>query len=262
MTPLASTSRLVCALAAAFAAADTGSVESQAEIQINLCSDPAQVISTLALVGDRKPTTVWLFDSPTLDLNRAGLRLRLREHRKGSELTLKVAGQNCEQVNPALLKPNGKCEADLHGDALDDVISLSRRLEKSDRERLLASDTARGAPLAAALTAAMEPSQRTMLAEHRSVTGGAEPLPSDISRLGPSSERFARRRGLDTSGRAGIRRAFREDAAQRGARAALRTHTARERGRPRDMSRSGVAGEEQAHAARALTTLTGRQGLN
>ena len=194
MTPLASTSRLVCALAAAFVAADTRSVESQAEIQINLCSDPAQVISTLALVGDRKPTTVWLFDSPTLELNRAGLRLRLREHRKGSELTLKVAGQNCEQVNPALLKPNGKCEADLHGDALDDVISLSRRLDKSGRERLLASDTARGAPLAAALTTAMEPSQRTMLAERRSVTGGAEPLPADISRLGPSTVRTYRNR--------------------------------------------------------------------
>ena len=194
MTPLASTSRLVCALAAAFAAADTRSVESQAEIQINLCSDPAQVISTLALVGDRKPTTIWLFDSPTLELNRSGLRLRLREHRKGSELTLKVAGQNCEQVNPALLKPNGKCEADLHGDALDDVISLSRRLDKSGRERLLASDTARGAPLAAALTAAMEPSQRTMLAERRSATGGAEPLPADISRLGPSTVRTYRNR--------------------------------------------------------------------
>ena len=33
-----------------------------------------------------------------------------------------------------------------------------------------------------------------MLAERRSVTGGAEPLPSDISRLGPSTVRTYRNR--------------------------------------------------------------------
>ena len=47
----------------------------------------------------------------------------------------------------------------------------------------------RGAPLAAALTAALEPRQSTMLAERRSATGGAALLPADVARLGPSSVR-------------------------------------------------------------------------
>jgi len=183
---------LLLGAGAVFVAADAGGVESRAEIQINLCSDPPRVVSALALTADRMPTTIWLFDSPTLELNRAGLRLRLREHGKESELTLKVAGQNCEQVNPALLKPNGKCEADLHGDALDDVISLSRRLDAPGRARLLAPDDTRGASLAAALTAALEPRQRTMLAERRSATSGAAPLPAEVARLGPSSVRTYR----------------------------------------------------------------------
>jgi hypothetical protein len=191
VTPHGLTTLLLCA-AAVFAATDACGVESRAEIQINLCSDPTRVVSALALAAERKPTTIFLFDSPTLDLNRAGLRLRLREHDKESELTLKVAGQNCEQVSPALLKPDGKCEADLHGDALDDVISLSRRLDAPARARLLAPDETRGAPLVAALTAALEPRQRTLLTERRSATGGTALLPADVARLGPSSVRTYR----------------------------------------------------------------------
>jgi len=185
------TALLLCA-GAVFAAADARGVESRAEIQINLCSDPVRVVSALALAADSKPTTIWLFDSPALELDRAGLRLRLREHGKELELTLKVAGQNCERVNPALLKPDGKCEADLHGDALDDVISLSRRLDAQARVGLLAPNVTRGASLAAALTATLEPRQRTMLAERRSATGGAALLPADIARLGPSTVRTYR----------------------------------------------------------------------
>ena len=131
---------LVCAGSVFLATDDARGVESQAEVQINLCSAPARVISALGLVEKGKPTTVWLFDSPALDLNRQGLRLRLRQQGKGSELTLKAAGQNCAQVDAAQLKPDGKCEADLHGDALDDVVSLTRQLDRQEHGRLLAPD--------------------------------------------------------------------------------------------------------------------------
>ncbi len=110
------------------------------------------MIGALQLVEKGKPTTVWLFDSPTLDLNQQGLRLRLRERGKHTELTLKVAGQNCATVDAALLKPDGKCEADLHGDSFDDVVSLSREIDKRSRAALLAADTGRGAPLVDALS--------------------------------------------------------------------------------------------------------------
>jgi hypothetical protein len=166
--------------------------ESRAEIQINLCSTPAQVVGALQLAEKGKSTTVWLFDSPALTLNQAGLRLRLREQGKGSELTLKVAGQNCATVESAVLRPDGKCEADLHGDALDDVISLTRRLDAQGRATLLAPEVRRGPPLVEALKATLDPRQRTMLAGQRGVAGGAAVLPQDIARLGPSTVRAYR----------------------------------------------------------------------
>jgi hypothetical protein len=171
---------------------DARAAESKAEIQINLCSTPAQAIGALKLAEKGKSTTVWLFDSPTLSLNQAGLRLRLREQGKGSELTLKVAGQNCATVDSAVLQSDGKCEADLHGDAFDDVVSLTRRLDAQSRATLLAADTRRGAPLVVALKATLDARQRTMLAGQRGMAGGAALLPEDIARLGPSTVRAYR----------------------------------------------------------------------
>ena len=150
MTLLASTSRLVCALAAAFAAADTRSVESQAEIQINLCSDSAQLVRELHLAEQGKSTTVWLFDTPGLDLNRNGLRLRVRERGELADLTLKAAGQDCSKVDASLLGGQGKCEADLHGDSFEDVVSLERTLDRRSLNALLAPEAGSGAPLAMA----------------------------------------------------------------------------------------------------------------
>ncbi len=171
---------------------DARAVESQAEVQINLCSTPAQVIGALKLAEKGKSTTVWLFDSPALALNQAGLRLRLREQGKTSELTLKVAGQNCATVASTLLQPDGKCEADLHGDALDDVVSLTRRLDARGRAALLAPDARRGAPLVGALATTLDARQRTLLAKQRGVAAGAALLPQDIARLGPSTVRAYR----------------------------------------------------------------------
>jgi hypothetical protein len=170
---------------------DVRAAESLAEIQINLCSPPAQVIGALQLAEKGKPTTVWLFDSPALTLYQAGLRLRLREQGKSSDLTLKVAGQDCETVDGALLRPDGKCEADLHGDALDDVVSLTRRLDTHGRETLLAPHARNGAPLAEALKAALDLRQRAMLTARRGISGAAL-LPQDIARLGPSTVRTYR----------------------------------------------------------------------
>ena len=175
-------------------ATDARSAESRAEVQINLCSAPTRVISALGLVEKGKPTTVWLFDSPALELNRQGLRLRLRQQGKGSELTLKSAGQNCTQVDAALLKPDGKCEADLHGDSLEDVVSLTRRLDRQEHGGLLAPGASRGAVLAKTLVSTLAPNQRTMLAAQRGVAGDSALLPDAIARLGPSTVRAYRGR--------------------------------------------------------------------
>jgi hypothetical protein len=183
---------LASAAAAVVCSNSARAAESRAETQINLCSTPAQVISALKLAKKGKSTTVWLFDSPALTLNQAGLRLRLREQGKGSELTLKVAGQNCATVDGALLQPDGKCEADLHGDALDDVVSLTRRLDPQGRAALLAPGARRGTPLVDALNATLDPRQRSMLARQLGTGGHAAMLPADIARLGPSTVRAYR----------------------------------------------------------------------
>ena len=163
------------------------------EIQINICSETAQVTRALQLKQVApKPTRVWLFDSPTLDLHRAGLRLRLRDDGKHIEMTLKVAGQNCAKIDPALLKPRGKCEADLHGDSFDDVVSITHQLDPGATAALLAPEAERGAPLTAALALALDANQRAFLAAHRPAAWGDAPLPTGIARLGPSAVRAFR----------------------------------------------------------------------
>jgi hypothetical protein len=166
--------------------------ESQAEIQVNLCGAPDWVVQRLHMVEKGRPTTVWLFDTAAQDLHKDGLRLRLRQRGKGSELTLKVAGQNCLQVDPALLKPDGKCEADLHGDTFDDVVSLTRPLDARARAELLAPDAGRGAALASAIISRLDTNQLEWLGRRRRVAAGASYLPQDLARLGPSTVRTYR----------------------------------------------------------------------
>jgi hypothetical protein len=178
----------------ALAGPEANAAESQAEIQINLCSDPALLIPALQLAEKGKPTAVWLFDTPALDLDRRGLRLRLRERGKHAELTLKVAGQNCPRVDATLLGRAGKCEADLHGDAFDDVVSLDSTLERRSLDLLLAPNTPSGAPLAQALTTVLAPNQRAMLGAQHEIWAPAL-LPPEIRRLGPSIVRAYRPAG-------------------------------------------------------------------
>ena len=178
------------------AAAGTATGQSVAEIQINLCADPAQVVRALRLQPESgAATTIWLFDTRALELNGEGLRLRLRQKASRAELTLKVAGQDCGRVDPAVLAPHGKCEADLHGTSFDDVVSLVRRLDKGQVDSLLAPGAAQGAALEAALAGAMTKNQRDVLAARRAALGDVAPVPAGITRLGPASVRAYGRPG-------------------------------------------------------------------
>ncbi|HTN50511.1 MAG TPA: hypothetical protein VMK32_13875, partial [Burkholderiaceae bacterium] len=176
--------------AAAFVAAlcfgpPAAALEPRAEIQINLCSAPSEVKDALKLGEKGRPTIVWLFDTPSLALQSQGLRLRLRESGKNSDLTLKAAGQDCRALDPPLRPPDGKCEADLHGDSFDDVVSLTRRIDASER-RALSAAPASGAALAATIGSLLTREQRALL-ETRRADSGSSLLPADIVRLGPSS---------------------------------------------------------------------------
>jgi hypothetical protein len=177
-----------------FGAFEADAVESQAEIQINLCSDSTKLVSALNLAEKGKPATVWLFDTPGLDLDRNGLRLRLRERGKLADLTLKVAGQDCSKVDASLVGGQGKCEADLHGDSFEDVVSLERRLDRRSLNALLGPEARRGAALAHTLSTLLTTNQRNMIGAKRGVAAPA-PLPPEIKRLGPSIVRAYRAAG-------------------------------------------------------------------
>lgn len=178
----------------ALVAFEADAVESQAEIQINLCSDSTQLVRALHLAEKGKPATVWLFDTPGLDLDRNGFRLRLRQQGELADLTLKVAGQDCSKVDASLLGSQGKCEADLHGDSFEDVVSLQRPLDRRSLSALLAPEASSGAPLANTLSTLLTTNQRNLIGAKRAVATSA-PLPGGIKRLGPSIVRAYRPAG-------------------------------------------------------------------
>jgi hypothetical protein len=146
-----------------------------AEVQINLCTEPAEIVRALALHAESAtPREAWYFDTPDLALFRRGLVFRLRLTGRGAELTLKAADQDCKQVPPALLPAReGKCEYDLHGSDFKGAVSLTRRLDEATSSALLGDRI----PLEKALSAA----QVRFLREGAS----AWPLPPGIARLGP-----------------------------------------------------------------------------
>ena len=56
----------------------------------------------------------------------------------GSELTLKVARQDCQSLPPnAVPREEGKCEIDVHGDVADGAVSLSRTLDAAVTRELV-----------------------------------------------------------------------------------------------------------------------------
>jgi hypothetical protein len=145
-----------------------------AEVQLSLCGEVDHIIRALALVPRSAPTTVWLFDDDALTLFERGVRLRLRITGKRSELTLKVADQDCARLDPALVPAaDGKCEYDVHGSEMKGAVSLTRRLDARTRADLVA----RRIPPADALG----PAQVRFLRE----VARLWPLPAGVRPLGP-----------------------------------------------------------------------------
>ena len=157
---------------------------SRVEIQIGLCGDPAAIAGALDLRSRGAPLEVWLFDDAELAMLQRGLRFRLRVTDDRSELTMKVANQDCTALAPGVVpKKEGKCEYDMHGDAVTGAVSLSRALDATQTRAI------REARLA--LVDALSSSQVKYL---RDVVG-VWPLPGDVHRLGPIQ--VQRYRGAD-----------------------------------------------------------------
>ena len=145
------------------------------DIQFSLCDAPAQVERALDLRRKGSPVNVWLFDDAALGLFARGLRLRLRETKRGAELTLKAADQDCASLPPeALPAGEGKCEYDQHGAKIAGALSLTRALDTRTAQALAAGRE----PLAGQLSGA----QKHFLQG----VPGAWPLPPDIRVLGPT----------------------------------------------------------------------------
>lgn len=149
--------------------------DARAEVQINLCAEPATIIRALALEPDGKgPLEAWYFESNDLGHYGRGAVLRLRLGARERELTLKAADQDCSRIDPALLPAaEGKCEYDLHGSDFKGAVSLSRNLDESTARDLLAARM----PLADALSPAQIRYMRDGLS--------AWPPAPDLRRLGP-----------------------------------------------------------------------------
>ena len=156
-------------------AAEQDATEPRAEIQINLCARPQDVVKGLALQTDEAgPTEVWYFDTPGLDYSRRGLVFRLRRGDRKPELTLKVAGQDCTQIKRTWL-PKGefKCEYDNHGALFSGTVSLMHTLDDKAAQALMVGRVP--------LEKALGPAQSAFLSDVVS----SWPLRSGIRPIGP-----------------------------------------------------------------------------
>jgi len=164
---------------AAHAAQDKGKPRApRAEYQVLLCEPVASLERKLALSPRAAPYETWLFDDSALSMFERGLRLRLRVGSAGSELTLKVARQDCHAIAPGLVPgKEGKCEFDVYGNSMHGAVSLTRKLDSRQTRDLLERRTS----IADALT----PAQIRYLRE----IVKAWPLPADLRPLGPIGNR-------------------------------------------------------------------------
>jgi hypothetical protein len=146
-----------------------------AEVQINLCSEPAEIARALKLSRSGAPREAWYFDNAALDNFARGALFRLRTSEGEPELTLKAAGQDCAKVPPALL-PGGsaKCEYDVHGASIVGAVSVTRVLDKVQAGGLLDGSIA--------LADVLSEAQVRYLREGLS----AWPLAPGLKRLGPA----------------------------------------------------------------------------
>lgn len=164
----------VAAREATGAEQSSASVAARTEIQINLCMPPDQIVRALHLHPRGTPLEVWLFDDAALTLYDRGLRFRLRVTKSRSELTLKVANQDCAHLPPGLVPPGeGKCEYDMHGTTIAGAVSLTRSIGPSATRDLLTGHLSLAETLSAAQIRYLRDEVR------------AWPLPVGIRALGP-----------------------------------------------------------------------------
>lgn len=147
----------------------------RAEIQINLCAPPEEVARALELTPAPNPVRqVWYFESPALDHHARGTVFRLRVGTGERTLTLKAPAGSCEGVDPWLLPTGqGKCESDVHGEAIKNVVSLETELDEKTVRQLLDGSVS----LASVLSKAQIRYLQTI--------PGAWPLAADLRPLGP-----------------------------------------------------------------------------
>ena len=157
----------------------------RAEIQIGLCAPADRIVQALDLHPGGTPIKVWQFDDSALTLIGRGLRLRLRVAADGrSVLTLKVANQDCVQLDPKLVPPGeGKCEYDVYGTSRAGAVSLNLSLSAKSTNDLLADR--------ATLDQVLSPSQIRYLREVVRIW----PLPPGIRGLGPMQVQTYRTKG-------------------------------------------------------------------
>ena len=161
-----------------------GATATRAEIQIALCAPPDQIEHALDLRSRGAPIKVWLFDDAALTLFGRGLRLRLRMADGRSELTLKVADQDCARLDPnAVPSGEGKCEYDVHGTRMAGAVSLTRSLGARSAGELVAGRVTVAQVLSA-----------SQIGYLRDVVG-MWPLPPGIAALGPLQVRTYRTKG-------------------------------------------------------------------
>ena len=163
---------------AALAASPSGVAPTVAEVQIELCSPFPDIERSLKLRPDGRPIEVWLFDDAALTLFERGVRVRLRVKSERAEFTIKVANQDCAQIDAKLVPPKaGKCEIDVHGTNMSGTVSLSRHLSRKEWTDLIAGRVA-----AADL---LSPVQAAYLRDIAKVW----PLPAQLRPLGPKQAR-------------------------------------------------------------------------
>jgi hypothetical protein len=166
----------------ATAGAPSAATGPRAEVQIALCAPPDRIVQALHLHPAGAPIEVWQFDDAALALFGRGVRLRLRVSADGrSELTLKVADQDCARLDRGLVPAGeGKCEYDVYGERQAGAVSLNVSLGVARTKDLVAG---RLPP-----EQALSPAQARYL---RDVVG-VWPLPAGIRALGPMQVRTFR----------------------------------------------------------------------
>ena len=162
----------------ALAAQPAGVAATRAEVQVELCSPFPDIERSLKLRPDGDPIQVWLFDDEALTLFERGVRVRLRAKAKSGDLTVKIANQDCAQVDARMVPPKaGKCEIDVHGANMSGTVSLSRKLSHKEWTDLVAGRTAAADVLSAVQVAYLRDVAKVW------------PLPARLRSLGPKESR-------------------------------------------------------------------------